>query len=380
MCARTRLDKGHCLSGDKMPAVGRFSLAKSLATLSIGVGAGDKRKAGGGAAPSRVGHYGLSNDSSVALAFVVLSRLVQSRDDAILQSAASTPVGASILAMLKAVTLRVATSVGGADAALNEVNMASLFNLSASAIATQRLYNGGLSLPSKLPWPRARALVNALLESVNAARTTDLGARVGVLLLRLPAAALDASAQADLTALVAAIEGGMRARVSGGGSGGGSSSGGSASGASGGTSNTSGASSSGGASSQSSPPPSEVLPLAVAVEMPSAVVTALSLRDNIRRLLEARLGRQLVTSEVQGLDDQLIEALTLLQTGDTTAQRQLLATDMASALLVAAGAQLWASAVETLEWSESSAAAYGARLTANASSVASALFASALGI
>ena len=361
-------------------AMREWELAKSLATLSIGVGAGDKRKAGGGAAPSRVGHYGLSNDSSVALAFVVLSRLVQSRDDAILQSAASTPVGASILAMLKAVTLRVATSVGGADAALNEVNMASLFNLSASAIATQRLYNGGLSLPSKLPWPRARALVNALLESVNAARTTDLGARVGVLLLRLPAAALDASAQADLTALVAAIEGGMRARVSGGGSGGGSSSGGSASGASGGTSNTSGASSSGGASSQSSPPPSEVLPLAVAVEMPSAVVTALSLRDNIRRLLEARLGRQLVTSEVQGLDDQLIEALTLLQTGDTTAQRQLLATDMASALLVAAGAQLWASAVETLEWSESSAAAYGARLTANASSVASALFASALGI
>ena len=146
---------------------------------------------------SRVGHFGLSNDSSASVALVALSRLVQAKEDLILQPAAQTPIGSFVLPLLRAAVLRVATSVGGADATFNEVTANSLWNLSASVVATQRLYDGGLTLPSKLPWPRARALVGALLDALNAARATELGARIGTLLLQVPAKALDASARAD---------------------------------------------------------------------------------------------------------------------------------------------------------------------------------------
>ena len=177
----------------------------------------NKRKAapsdGSTTSTTRIGHFGLSNDSSASIALVTLSRLIQARDDDILLAASQTPIGASVLLLLRSTVLRVATSVGGADASFNEMTAASLWNLSASVVASQRLYDGGLSLPSKLPWPRARALVTALFESVNLARTTGLGARVGELLLRQPAPILDAAAQADIAALVEHVEMDMRARL-----------------------------------------------------------------------------------------------------------------------------------------------------------------------
>ncbi|MDC0526075.1 hypothetical protein OAO87_03655 [bacterium] len=134
-----------------------------VAKLSIGAPS-NKRKASSSsgassASSARAGHFGLSNDSSVSVALVTLSRLVQARDDDILQLASQTPIGTSVLALLRAAVLRVATSVGGADASFNEVTAISLWNLSASVVASQRLYDCGLSLPTKLPWPRARAHV-----------------------------------------------------------------------------------------------------------------------------------------------------------------------------------------------------------------------------
>ena len=51
------------------------------------------------------------------------------------------------------------------DAALSEANVATFFNQSGSTIASQRLYSGGLSLPTRLPWASARALLAALLDS-----------------------------------------------------------------------------------------------------------------------------------------------------------------------------------------------------------------------
>ena len=57
-------------------------------------------------------------------------------------------------------------AVGGADQALTGVQITTLFNLSASHVATQRLYNSGLILPSKLSWVDAKALLAALLDGL----------------------------------------------------------------------------------------------------------------------------------------------------------------------------------------------------------------------
>ena len=148
-------------------AVPRASLSDMFATtLTISA---PKRKAAA-AAPSRSSHYGLSNDSSATLVIVALSRVAQVRDEVILQRAAQTPTGMTLVALLRAMVLRVALSdVGGAVSSFSELSAASLFNLGASVVANQRSYDGGLSLPAKLPWQRAKALVNAVLEALSAA-------------------------------------------------------------------------------------------------------------------------------------------------------------------------------------------------------------------
>ena len=85
------------------------------------------------------------------------------------------------------------------------MQISTFFNLSASHVATKKLYDGGLSLPSKLRWERAKALLAALLDSLASARGADVGYRVGALLLRLPAPAVDAAAQADVAAMVSEL-------------------------------------------------------------------------------------------------------------------------------------------------------------------------------
>ena len=77
-------------------------------------------------------HYGLANDSSLAVRLVALSRLMRARDDEILSPAAQTPVGVAVLAALRDAVLRVALAVGGADQALTNVQIVTLLNLSAS--------------------------------------------------------------------------------------------------------------------------------------------------------------------------------------------------------------------------------------------------------
>ena len=88
---------------------------------------------------------------------------MQARDDEILHPAAQSPVGIAVLDALRAAVLRVAIAVGGADPAMSAMQVTTLFNLSASHVATKRLYDGGLTLPSKLPWERAKALLVVLL-------------------------------------------------------------------------------------------------------------------------------------------------------------------------------------------------------------------------
>ena len=341
-------------------------LSESFATLAIGA---PKRKAPSGS--ERAGHYGLRDDSSASLALVALSRVARARDEPILQPASQTPVGSALLSLLKAAVLRVALAVGGADGSLNAQSVTSLFNLSGSGVATQRLYDGGLSLPSKLAWPKAKALVSALLDALNAARGSEPGARVGVALLTLPAVLLDAAIQADLMAMITDVESQMAARLSGG------SSGSSGAGSGGGGSGSSGAS-----SSRSTPPPLPELPTVVdAVPIITAINTALTLSANARAVMEARLGRLLSASDRQRLEEALAEALSVLQAGGEDARRKLLAEPMAAVLLTPGAAMVWACVVETVtEADASSVSTLLSQLVATASSIAGTLFASAFGV
>ena len=160
------------------------TLTLSFANLSLGnlIDSIDAQTSTKRKAPCS-GHYGLANDSSLAVRLVSLSRLMQARDDEILHPAAQSPVGIAVLDALRAAVLRVAIAVGGADPAMSAMQVTTLFNLSASHVATKRLYDGGLSLPSKLPWDRAKALLAALLDSLTSARGADVGYRVGERLL-----------------------------------------------------------------------------------------------------------------------------------------------------------------------------------------------------
>ena len=193
----------------KAPAAASSSSSSASTASST---TGRRASTGGGG-----GHYGLNNDSIHSLALVAVSRLIMARDEDIVRVAAQTPIGATVLSLLRAAVVRVATSAGGGAApSFDQVSAATLFNLSGSVVANRRQYEGGLSLPSKLPWPRARVLTNALLESLNAARATEVGVRVGALLRMVPAApALDAATQADVAALVSAVEADTRSRLAG---------------------------------------------------------------------------------------------------------------------------------------------------------------------
>ena len=313
------------------------------------------------------GHYGVSSDSALALRLVALSRLMRTRDDPILEQAAATPMGVATLAVLRSATQRIAVSVGGADPSLNEQSMITLFNLSASTIAVQRLYDSAtLSLPSKLPWPNAKALVTALLHSLAGARTADTGYRVGERLLQLPGRPMDAAAHADLTALTSLIECEMRTRLTEGGS---------------------AASSS--ASARSTPPPlpapiapiaPPIIPLPPTAVEPFAIDATLSLSLNARRLITASLRRPLQPDEAIAMDEALDEALSVLQAGDAAARRQLLDTNALAALTTPSAGFLWASCVEATEGAVASVAALAAAVVKMCSEIAAVLFASAMGL
>ena len=82
-------------------------LALSLANLRIGdsdtlIDGPAKRKA------TCSSHYGLANDSSLAVRLVALSRLMRARDDELLSPAAQAPVGVAILTALRDAVRRVA--------------------------------------------------------------------------------------------------------------------------------------------------------------------------------------------------------------------------------------------------------------------------------
>ena len=326
------------------------SLLPALSALAIGAPA--KRKV-------RDGHYGLREDSTTVLMLVAISRLAQTRDEGILQTASVSPVGVSLLALLKEAVVRVAVGVGGAASSFNAQSATTLFGLSGSTVASRARYDSGVSLPDKLSWERGRALVGAMLDSLNVVRLTEIGARVGMLLLQIPSAPLDAAANAAVIALIASVESDMQNRLGGGSSGG-------SRGSSGGSSL---------ASDRSTPPPE--LPMAVAVPVPSEIDASATLGHNAKRLLEARLSRLLSPAEGARVDEALTEALSVLQAGGDGEIRRLLAVPIGGALLHPGAAQLWACAVDAAEVA-SSVAMFYSTVNNTASTIAGALFASAL--
>ena len=84
------------------------TLSLSLAALHIGhIGcthggrppSGAKRKA---AAACSTGHWGLSSDSALAVRLIAISRVVRSKDESILTTAAAAPTGVAFLSALRA--------------------------------------------------------------------------------------------------------------------------------------------------------------------------------------------------------------------------------------------------------------------------------------
>ena len=295
----------------------------------------------------------------------------------------------AFLASLRAAVLRVAVVAGGADAGLNETSVATLFNLSGSSFDRQARYDGAsLTLPSRLPWPKAKALLRVMLDSLAASLVVAEGSLLQRKLLELPFVPLDEQAQATVAKLVAAVESEMSSRLQRGG----------------------GADASSSSSTWSAQPPQPpqppALPMPFAPQpqpqllppapqpqllppappapppaLPPLLDVSMSLQSNARRLVQARLGRAMTQPETETLDAALVEALGVLRVATDEEHRTALQSVALVALSTPAGAQLWACLLE-----EATArgvqivAEYASAVVAAASAIAGAQFASALGL
>ena len=333
------------------------SLLPSLAALRIDADASSsransKRKAAGVSSSS---HWGLSSDSSTRLGLIALSRIMRARDDSVLAAAAISPAGSFLLSALRDLVQRVAVTVGGASPQLGDVQVATFFSMAGSAIANRRQYEGGLTLPSVLPFERARLLVRVLLDALNAARLNDNGARVAALLLQQPPSPLDAVGQAAVSTLASEVEAAMTARLGGGSSGAASSS----------------------SSSRSTPPPVPALPvpaLQVPAPMPFVIDAAQTLAANVGRLVAVRLARPLLQSEIATISSSLDEGLSVLQAGGAAMRQQLLNSNVLTALANPAAAQVWSCWLEAVDSGVMSVDALATAAEGGVQSVAAVLF------
>ena len=175
--------------------------------------------------------------------------------------------------------------------------------------------------------------------------------RVADRLLRTPVAPSDAAAHADLTAAIATIEATMASCLG----------------------DASAASSSSASSSRSTPPP----PLLVATP-PFALDAALSLKGNVRRLIETRIQRSLNEAEAADLEYKLEEGLSVLQAGGADERRRLLTSTALVALANPGVAQLWACCLDATEDEIPNAPTLADGIVNRCSKIAGVLFASAL--
>jgi hypothetical protein len=290
----------------------------------------------------------------------------------------------AFLASLRAAVLRVAVVAGGADTSLNETSVETLFNLSGSSFDRQARYDGAsLTLPSRLPWPKAKALVRVMLDSIAASLVVAEGSLLHRMLLQLPFVPLDEQAQATVAKLIAVVESEMSSRLQRGGG--------------------ADASSSSSSTWSAQPPQPPALPMPFAPQpqpqllppalqppppappapppaLPPLLDVSMSLQSNARRLVQARLGRAMTQPETETLDAALVEALGVLRVATDEDHRTALQSVALIALSTPAGAHLWACLLDEAEHTFQSVAAYAAAVVSAASAIASAQFAAALGL
>jgi hypothetical protein len=285
-----------------------------------------KRKAQASNAAPRA-HWGLAVDSAARLSLIAVSRLLRSPDEQLLDRVAVSPLGAALLAALRAAVLRVAVATGCADMTLGETSVGTLFNLSGSTFANQSRYEAtsGLTLPTKLPWPCVKVLVRALLDSLTVSLLTPEGSLLQRSMLTLPSSPLDAAAQTTIAALVAIVERETTSRLLNGGAGSSSSS-----------------------SVQPSQPPLPSAP-PQALVLPQPIDATMSFASSVRRVVQGRLGRPMTVAESGTLDAAAMEALSLLLPGGEAVRRERLDSNVLSALSTPAAAQLWACTLEAAE-------------------------------
>ena len=299
----------------------------------------------------------------------------------------------AFLACLRAAVLRVAVVAGGADTSLNETSVETLFNLSGSSFDRQARYDrASLTLPSRLPWPKAKALLRVMLDSIAASLVVAEGSLLHRMLLQLPFVPLDEQAQAAVAKLIAVVESEMISRLQRGG----------------GADASSSSSSSTWSAQPPQPPQPPALPMPFAPQpqpqpqlltpapqpqflppappapppaLPPLLDVSMSLQSNARRLVQAHLGRAMTQPETETLDAALVEALGVLRVATDEEHRTALQSVALVALSTPAGAQLWACLLE-----EATArgvqivAEYASAVVAAASAIAGAQFASALGL
>ena len=144
------------------------------------------------------------------------------------------------------------------------------------------------------------------------------------LLIAIPLPLLDEAMQTTIAAVMTNVETEMKSRLAGSG----------------------GSSSSSSSSSSSLPMPNQ--PAQPAQPAPVQLDVSVSLSTNARRPVQGRLGRALTPVETEALDEGLVQAFSLLTTGNQAQRRATLQLVALTTLSTAAGAQLWASCLEVL--------------------------------
>ena len=119
-------------------------LAMTLTKLRIDTGA-PKRKAA-----ASTGHFGERADSAqMAVRLIALSRVLLTKDAAVLSTVAASAHGAALLNQLLAAALRLAIAAGG-DATLSLTNITTLFNVTGSTLMRQSAFEGLFGLPDRI--------------------------------------------------------------------------------------------------------------------------------------------------------------------------------------------------------------------------------------
>ena len=310
----------------------------------------------------RTGHYGLVNNSSSPIKLVALSRLVRSADVSNLEDIADSAAGRALLAALRRVTLEVAVASGRANH-LNANQVLTLFNTPASAIHSQQLYAQQLSLPSKLPHPFARQLLDVLLEAIGAARATNDGTRAIELLLShgQPLASTDA-----FDALAASIGNTMATQIP--------------------PMPLAPLLSLPSAPSPPPPAPPPPPPPPAPPSMPpppmppTAIDPSTSLAVNFHRRLTARWGRPLTPDDTELIGTAMDESLIVMDVSGVEVRRRLVDGPVLAALANAAAAQLWACGLEVLGRDLATASEVADALRSASAATATVLFVDGLGL